>query len=179
MEKSSASMIIGLLQLLIRVWLLCDHMDWRTPDFPVLHHLLEFAQNHVHWGPDAIQPSHPLSSPLFLPSIFTSIRVFSNESALHRRWPKYWSFSFSISPSNEHSGLISFRMDWLDLLEFQGTLKSLLQYHSSKALILWCSTFFIVQLSHPDMTARKTIALTRQTFVGKAGIRDHFISLTI
>ena len=104
---------------------------------------------------------------LFLPSIFPSIRVFSNESALRIRWPKYWSFSFSISPSSEHPGLISFRMDWLDLLVLQGTLKSLLQHHSSKASILGCSAFFIVQLSHPYMTTGKTIALTRWTFVGK------------
>ena len=109
----------------------------------------------------AIQPSHPLSSLLLLPSIFPSIRVFSNESALCIRWPKYWSFSFNISPSNEHSGLISFRMDWLDLLAVQGTLKSFLQHHCSKASILWCSAFFIVQLSHPYMTIGKTIALTR------------------
>ena len=104
---------------------------------------------------------------LLLPSIFPSIRIFSNESALHIRWPKYWSFSFSISPSNEHPGLISFRMDWLDLLAVQGTLKSLLQHHSSKASVLWHSAFFTVQLSHPYMTTGKTIALTRQTFVGK------------
>ena len=104
---------------------------------------------------------------LLLPSIFPSIRVFSNESALHIRWPKYWSFSFNISPTNEHPGLISFRMDWLDLLEVQGTLKSLLQHYSSKASILQCSTFFMVQLSHPYMTIGKTIALTRQTFVSK------------
>ena len=107
---------------------------------------------------------HPL---LLLPSIFPSIRVFTNESALHIRWPKYWSFSFTISPSNEYSGLISFRMDWLDLLAVQGTLKNLLQHHSSKASILRRSVFFIVQLSHPYMTTGKTIALTRQTFVGK------------
>ena len=107
---------------------------------------------------------HPL---LFLPSIFSSIRVFPNESVLHIRWPKYWSFSFSISPSHEHSGLIFFRMDWLDLLAVQGTLNSLLQHHSSKASILWCSGFFIVQLSHPHMATGKTIALTRQTFVDK------------
>ena len=106
--------------------------------------------------------------PLLLPpSIFPSIRVFSNESALRIRWPKYWSFSFSISPSNEHPGRISFSMDWLDLLAVQGTLKSLLQHHSSKASILLCSAFFIVQLSHPYMTTRKPIALTRRTFVGK------------
>ena len=110
---------------------------------------------------------HPL---LLLPTIFPSIRVFSNESALCMRWPKYWSFSFSISPSSEHPGLISFRMDWLYLLAVLGTLKSLLQHHNSKASILWCSTFFIVQLSHPYMTTRKTIALTRWTFVGKVMI---------
>ena len=104
---------------------------------------------------------------LLLPSIFPSIRVFSNESALRIRWPKYWSSSFKISPSNEHSGLISFRMDWLDLLAVQGTLKSLLQHHSSKASILQRSAFFIVQLSHPHMTTGKTITLTRWTFVGK------------
>ena len=107
---------------------------------------------------------HPL---LLLPSIFPSIKVISNESVLHIRWPKYWSLNFSISPSNEHSGLISFRMDWLDILAVQGTLKSLLQYHSSKASILWCSTFFVVQFSHPNMTLEKNIALTRRTFVGK------------
>ena len=108
-----------------------------------------------------------LCRPLLLPSIFPSIRVFSNESALRIRWPKCWSFSFSISPSNEYSGLVSFRVDWLDLLAVQGTLKSLLQYHSSKASILQCSAFFIVQLSHPYMTTGKTIALDRQTFVDK------------
>ena len=107
---------------------------------------------------------HPL---LLLPPIPPSIRDFSNESALHIRWPKYWSFSFNISPSNEHPGLICFRMDWLDLLAVQRTLKSLLQHHSSTASVLWCSAFFIVQLSHPYMTTRKTTALTRQTFVGK------------
>ena len=104
---------------------------------------------------------------LLLPSIFPSIRVFANESALRIRWPKYWSFSFNISPSNEHSGLIPFRMDWLDHLAVQGTLKSLLQHHSSKASVLRCSPFFIVQLSQPCMTTEKTIALTRRTFVGK------------
>ena len=110
---------------------------------------------------------HPL---LLLPSIFPSIRVFSNESALHIRWPKYWSFSFSISPSNEHSELISFRMNWLDLLAIQGTLKSLLQHHSLQASILLHSAFFIVQLSHPYMTIGKTTALTRRTFVGKVNV---------
>ena len=104
---------------------------------------------------------------LLLPSIFPSIRVFSNESALHISWRKYWNFSFSITPSNEYSGLISFRIDWFDLLAVQGTLKSLLQHHSSKASIHWLSAFFIVQLSHPYMTTEKTISLTRQTFVGK------------
>jgi len=107
---------------------------------------------------------HPL---LLLPSVFSSTRVFSNKSVLHSRWPKHWSFSFNISPSNEYPGLISFTMDWLDLLSVQGTLKSLLQHHSSKALILQCSAFFIVQLSHPYVTPGKTIALTRWTFVGK------------
>ena len=107
----------------------------------------------------------PCCALLLLPSIFLSNRVFSNESALHIRWPNYWSFSFNISPSNEYSGLISFRMDWLDLLAVQGTLKSLLQHHSSKALILQCSVFLTVQLSHPYMTTGKSIALTRRTFV--------------
>ena len=108
-----------------------------------------------------------LCHPLLLPSVFPSIKVFSNESTLHMRWPKYWSFSFSISPSNEHPGLISSRMDWLDLLAVQGTLKSLLQHHSSKASILWHSAFFRVQFSRPYKTTGKTIALTRRTFVGK------------
>ena len=110
---------------------------------------------------------HPL---LLLPSIFPSIRVFSNESALHIKWPKHWTFRFSISPSNEYSGLISLRMDWLDLLAIQGTLKSLLQHHSSKASILWCSTFLIVQLSHPYMTTGKTIALTLQNLCQQSGV---------
>ena len=133
----------------------------------VHHQLLELTQTHVHHVGDAINHlilSHPLLLP---PSIFPSIRVFSNESALRIRWPKYWSFSFNISPSNEHSGLISFRTDWLDLLAVQGTLKTLLQQHSSKASIFQPSTFFIVQLSHPFMTTGKTIAWTRWTFVGK------------
>ena len=118
---------------------------------------------------ESVMPSNYLilCRPLLLAPIPPSIRVFSSESTLHIRWPKYWSFSFSISPSNEHLGLISFRMDWLDLLAVQGTLKSLLQHHSSKASILRCSAFFTVQLSHPCMTTGKTIALTRQTFVGK------------
>ena len=119
---------------------------------------------------ESVMPSNHfiLCCPLLLPpSIFPSIRVFSNESVLHIRWPKFWSFSLNISPSNEHPGLISFRMDWLDLFAVQGTLKNLLQHHSSKTSIIWCSAFFIVQLSLPYMTAGKTIALTRWTFVGK------------
>ena len=146
---------------------LCDSINCSTPGLPVYHQLPESTQTHVHCVGDAIQPSHPLSSLLLLPSIFPSIRVFSNESALCIRWPKYWSFSFNISPSNEHPGLISFRMDWLDLIAVQGTLKSLLQHHSSKESILRHSAFFTVQLSHPYMTTGKTIALTRWTFVGK------------
>ena len=131
---------------------LCDPMNRSTPGLPVHHQLLESIQTHVHRVGDAIQPSHPYGPLLLLPSIFPSITVFSNESALCIRWPKYWSFSFNISPSNEHWGLISFRMDWLDLLAIQGTLKSLLQHHSSKASILLLSAFFTVQLSHPYMT---------------------------
>ena len=133
---------------------LCDPMNCSAPGLPVHHQLPEFTQIHVHWVGDAIQPSHPLSSLLLLPSIFRSIQVFSNESALQIRWLKYWSLSFSISPSNEHPGLI-FRMDWLDLLAIQGTLKSLLQHHSSKTSILRCSAFFVIQLSHPYMTTGK------------------------
>ena len=129
--------------------------------------LPEFTQTHAHRVGDATQPSYPLSPLLLLPSIFPSIRVFSNESVLCIRCPKYWSFSFSISPSNEYSALISFRMDWLDLPAVQGTLKSLIQHHSSKASILQCSTFFLVQLSHRYMTTGKTIALTRCTSVGQ------------
>ena len=139
-------------------------MDCSTPGFPVHQQLPEFAQTHVHRVGDAIQPSHPLFPPLLLPPIFPSIGVFSNESALPIRWSKYW--SFSISPSNEYSRLIFFRIDWFDLLEVQGTLKSLLERHSSKASILQCSAFMI-QLSPPYMTTGKTIALTRWIFVGK------------
>ena len=123
---------------------LCDPMNRSTPGLPVHHHLPEFTQTHVHRVSDAIQPSHPLLSPSPLPPIPPSIRVFSNESTLHMRWPKYWSFSLSIISSKEHPGLVSFRMDWLDLLALQGTLKSLLQHHSSKASILRCSAFFTV-----------------------------------
>ena len=142
-------------------------MDCSMPGLPVYHQLPEFTQTHVHWVGDAIQPSHPLSSPSPPTFIIPGIRIFSNESILHIRWPKFWSFSFSISPSNEYSGLISFRMDWLDLLAVQGTRKNLLQHHSSKASILQGSAFFIVQLSHPYMTTGKTTALNRQTFVDK------------
>ena len=146
---------------------LCDPMDCSPPHLLVHHQLPGFTQTHVHW---VVMPSkllilcRPL---LLLPSIFSSIRVFSNESALLIRWSKDWSFSFSISPSNEYSGLISFRMDWLYLLAVQGTLRSFLQHHSSKASVLQCLAFFIVQLSYPYMTTGKTIALTRQTLVGK------------
>ena len=146
---------------------LCNPMDHSTLGIPVHHQLPEFTQTPVHQVGDAIQPSHPPSSPSPPALNLSSIRVFSNESALCIRWPKYWSLSFNISPSKEHSGLISFRMDWLDLLAVQGILDSLLQHHSSKASILQCSAFFIVQLSHPYMTTGETIALTRQTFVGK------------
>ena len=141
-------------------------MDCSTPGFPVHHQLPELTQTHVL---KSVMPSNHLilCHPLLLPSIFHSIRVFSKESALHIKWPKYWSFSFTISPSSKHPGVISFRMDWLDLLAVQGTLKSLLQHHSSKASILRWSAFFIVQLSHPYMTTVKTITLTRQTFVDK------------
>ena len=146
---------------------LCDPMNCSMPGLPVHHQLLEFTQAHVHRVRDAIQPLILCRPLLLLPSIPPSIRIFSNESTLRMRWPKYWSFSFSIIPSKEHPGLISFRMDWLDLLAVQGTLKSLLQHHSSKASILLCSAFFTVQFSHPYMTSGKTIALTRRTFVGK------------
>ena len=142
-------------------------MNCSTPGLPVHYQLPEFTQTHVH---KVMRPSNHLilCHPLLLPpSIFPSIRVFSNESVVCIRWPKYWSFSFNISASNEYSGLISFRMDWLNLLAVQGTLKSLLQHHSSKASILQHPTFFIVQLSHPYATTGKTTALTRGTFVGK------------
>ena len=142
-------------------------MNRSTPGLPVHHQFPEFTQTHIYQVSDAIQPSHPLSSALLLPPIPPSIRVFSNESTLRIRWPKYWSFSFSIIPSKEILGLISFRMDWLDLLAVQGTLKTLIQHHSSKPLIFRRLAFFTVQLLHPYMTTGKTIALTRWTFVGK------------
>ena len=140
---------------------LCDPMNRSTPGLPVHHQLPEFTQTHVHW---LVMPSShliPCCPLLLLPSISPSNRFFSNESALRMRWPKYWSFSFNISPSNEHPGWISFRMDWLDLLAVQRTLKSVLQHHSSKASVFLCSSFFTVQLSHLYMTNGKTIALTR------------------
>ena len=142
-------------------------MDCSTPGFLVLHQLPELTQSHAHRVGNAIEPSHPLSSPSPPTLSLSNIRVFSNESALRIRWPKYWTFSFSIRPSNEHPGLISFRMDWLGLLAVQGTLESLLQHHSSKASAFQHSAFFTVQLSHPYMTTGKPIALTRWTFVGK------------
>ena len=144
---------------------LCDPMNYSLPGFLFLHHL-ELAQNHVHWVSDAIQPSHPLSSPSPPAFNLSQHRGLFSESVVCIRWPKDWSFSFSISPSSEYSWPISFRMDWLDLLAVQRTLKSLLQHHSSKASILQ-QAFFMVQLSHPYMHTGKTIALTIRTFVWK------------
>ena len=145
---------------------LCDPTQYSNPGLPGHHQLPEFTQTHLHWS---VMPSNHLilCRPLLPPLTFPSIRVFSSESVLRIRWPKYWSFSLSISPSNEYSGLISFRMDCLDLLAVQGTLKSLLQHHSSKASSLQRSAFFIVQLSHPYMTTGKTIDLSRWTIVYK------------
>ena len=146
---------------------LCNPMDCSTPDFPVHNHnwsLLKLMSIMSVTPSNKLILCHPL---LFQPSILPSIRVFSNESVLHIRWPKYWSFSFSISPSNEYSGRISFRIYWFDILAVQRTLKSLLQHHSSKSSILWPTAFFMVQRSHPYMTTGKTIALTIQTFVSK------------
>ena len=145
---------------------LCHLMNRSTPGLPVHHHLPEFIR-HVHRVCDAIQPSHPRLSPSPPAPNPSSIRVFSNESTLCMRYPVYWSFSFNISTSNEHPGLIYLRMHWLSLLAVQGTLKSLLQHHSSNVSILWCSAFFTVQLLHPYMITGKTIALTRRTLVGK------------
>ena len=140
-------------------------MNRSMPGLPVHHQLPESTQTHVHWVGDAIQPSHPLLSPSSPVLKLSQHQGLFNESAFCIRWPKYWSFSFNISPSNEHPGLISFRMDWSDLLAVLGTLKSLLQHHSSKASILLFSAFFIVQLAHPYLTIGKTIDLTRWTFV--------------
>ena len=142
-------------------------MNHSTPGLPVRHQLPEFTQTHVHQVGDTIQPSHPLLSPSSPALNLSHIRVFYNESTLCMTGPKYWSFTLSISPSNEYPGLVSFRMDWLDLLAVQGTLKSLLQHHSSKASSLLHSAFFTVQISHPHMTTGKTIALTRQTLLAK------------
>ena len=153
-------------QSLSHVWLFVTHglQQARPPCLTNSWSLLKLMSTESVMPSNHLILCHPL---LLLPSIFPSIRVFSNESALRIRWPKYWSFSFSISPSNEYSGLISFRIDWFGLLAVQGTLKSLLQHHSSEASVLWCSAFFIVQLSHPYKTTGKTITLTRWTFVGK------------
>ena len=163
-HRKSSVQFSSVIQLCLTLW---DPMNHSTPGLPVHNQLLEFTQTQVHRVGDAIQPSHPLSSPSPPAPNPSQHQGLSNESTLRMRWPKYWSFNFSISPSSEHPGLISFRMDWLDLLAVQGTLKSLLQHHSSKASILRRSGFFTVQLSHPYMTTGKTIALTKRTFVGK------------
>ena len=157
---------IHFVQSLCCVWL-CSPKNCSMPDFPVPHYLPEFAQTHV--SIESVMPSNHLilCRLLLLPSIFPNIRVFSSELALRIRWPKYWSFSFSISPSSEYSVLISFKIDWFDFLAVQGTLKSLLQHHSSKSSILWCSAFFMVQFSHPYMTSGKNISLTIWSFVSK------------
>ena len=150
-------------------------MNLSMPVLPVHHHLPEFTQIHIHRVSDAIQPSHPLSSPSPPDPNTSSIRVFSNQSTLRMRWPKYWNFSFSIIPSKEIPGLISFRMDWLDLLAVQGTLKSLHQHQSSKASILRHFAFLTVQLSYPYMTTGKTIALTRRTLVNNVSAFEYTI----
>ena len=157
---------ISSVQLLSRVWL-CNPMDCSNPGFLAHHRLLELAQTHVHWVSDAIQQSCPL-----LPPSPPAVNLSQHQGLFQWvsssiRWPKYWSFSFSISPSNEYSGLFSLKIEWLDPPVVQGTLKSLLQHHSSKASILWCSAFFIVQLTYPYMTTGKTIALTRWTLLAK------------
>ena len=174
-QKSISPWVFGILNLVYLQFssvaqlcpTLCDPMNRSTPDLPVQHQLLEFTQTHVHQVGDAIQSSHLLSSPSPPAPNPSQHQGLSNESTLRMRWPKYWSFSFSISPSSEHPGLISFRMNWLNLLAVQGTLQSLLQHHSSKASVFQHSAFFTVQHSHPCMTTGKTIALTRWTFVGK------------
>ena len=145
----------------------CNPMDCIMPGFLALHHLPDLAQAHVHWTTGAIQPSGPLLSPLLLLSIFASIRVFFNGLSLHTRWPKYWCFRFNISPSNDYSGLISFKTDCFDHIAVQGTLSSFLHHHSSKASILGCSAFFRARLSHLYMTPGKTTVLTKWTFVSK------------
>ena len=153
-------------QWLSHIWLFAT--PWTAAcQTPVHHQPLEFTQTHVHWVSDAIQPSHSLLSPSPPAFNLSQIRIFSNESVLFIRWPTYWSFSFNISPSKEYSGLISFRIDWFYLLAVQGTLKPLLQHQSSKTSILQCSSFFIIQLSHPYMTTGETIVLIPWTFVGK------------
>ena len=152
LSQTNRSYRCSLTQSCLTLW---EPTDRSMPGFPVLHHHLELAQTHVHWDSDAMQPSLPLSSPSAPASSLCSIRVFSSESALPSRCPKYWELQFSPSPSNGHSGLSSFRKDWLDLLAVQGALRSLLQHHSSKASILWCSAFIMVQLSHPYMTTGK------------------------
>ena len=154
-------------QLLSRVWL-CDPINRSTQGLPVHQQLREFTQIHVHWVGDVIQSSHPLLSPSPPVPNPSQHQCLFQWSALCIMWPKYWSFSLSVSPSNEYPGLITFRMHWLDLFAAQGTFKSLLQHHNSKASNLWHSAFFTAQLSHPYMTTVKTIALTRRTFVGKA-----------
>ena len=156
----SSVQLLGHVRLFATPWIAARQASLSITNFRSLLKLMSI---------ELVMPSNHLilCHPLLLPSIFPSFRVFSNVSGLHIRWPEFWSFSFSISPSNEYSGLMSFWMDWLDLLEVQGTLKSLLQHHSSKASILWHSAFFMVQLSHPYMTIGKTIALTRWTFVSK------------
>ena len=145
---------------------LCNPMECSMPGFPVLHSLSEFAQTQVHWVHDTIQPSHPLLPLLLLPSVFPSNIAFQM-SQLCSRWPKYWNFSFNISPSNKSSGLIYFTIDWFHLLAIQGILQSLLQHHTLKASVLWHSALFMVWLSHPYMTTRKNISLTIWTFVDK------------
>ena len=158
---------ISLVQSISHVQLFVTPWTAARLGFPIHHQLLELTQTHVHWVSDDNQPSHPLSSPSPPTFNFSNIRVFSNESVLFIRWSKYQSFRFSISASNEYSGLISFRMDWLDLFAVQRILKSFHQHHGSKASILQCSTLFMLQFSHPYMATGKTIALTRQTFVSK------------
>ena len=145
---------------------LCKPMNCSTPGLPVHHQLLEFTQTHAYWVGDAIQSSHPLLSPSPPAFNLSQHQGLFKWAALCSRWPRYWSFSFNIIPSNEYSGLISFGIDLFGLLAIQGTLRSLLHHHSSKASILWCSAFFIVQLSHPYMTTRKTIALTSKNKTG-------------